>query len=169
MTPSIDELAGLTEVVTTSRYPRVAVPAAPAAGADWSLTVPGGFRWRLVSLVGRLVTSATVANRYPTLTLSDGTTVFARVPAITAAVASGTSFYWWAIGGGSYVPSTLTTPQSLWLPDMWLESGYVVNANTSALDATDQWSQVAAYVVESRTGPPAPREVRAALDTDSVD
>ncbi len=65
----------------------------PAAGANFSVTVPTGARWRLQSLDVSMVTSGTAANREMVLVIDDGTTILARVPQGTAQIASLTRTY----------------------------------------------------------------------------
>lgn len=55
---------------------RTIVGTDPAAGVEVSEVVPGGVRWRLISLVAALVTDATVINRFVGLWLDDGASVY---------------------------------------------------------------------------------------------
>jgi hypothetical protein len=57
---------------------RLVAGTAPAAGAEIAETVPTGARWEFLSLFTTFVTDANAANRFPTLTLDDGTNVYFR-------------------------------------------------------------------------------------------
>jgi len=57
---------------------RTIVGTDPAAGAEISETVPTNARWRLISVRVTLVTSATVTDRTPTITLDDGINIFGQ-------------------------------------------------------------------------------------------
>ena len=152
-------LAELMEVDLTARYPRVVTPAAPSAGADWSLTVPGGVRWRVRSIVAKLTTAVAVANRVPALLLSDGTSVFMASAATYNQAASKTLNYAWYPDAQSPPAATAGAWLGLPFPDVWLETGYVIASSTANMQAADQWSAIALAVEEMRTGPPAPQTV----------
>src|SRR5207253_559703 len=85
-------------------YPEWAVArtfnvATPAVGTDWSFTVPGESILGVFSIVATLATSAAVANRVPTLRVTDGSATF------------------WRVGAGAAITATLTTVVS-WLPEL---------------------------------------------------
>lgn len=121
----------------------------PAAGADWSVSVPGGRQWRVQSLRALLTTSAAVATRTPRLSYSDGTTIWweGGDPAGYAASLVGRLCFI-PLGsinntGGQGVPTQ--DP----LPDLWLVPGTVISVTTGGLDVGDQWSGIALFVEES--------------------
>jgi|SRR6266853_1226735 len=72
----------------------------PGAGAEITETVPAGARWTLHSFRTRLTASATVANRFPRLTLDDGGAVpYAELsPLATALTAGQAAPYVWGEG-----------------------------------------------------------------------
>ena len=72
---------------------RTVIGTDPAAGANFSVTVPTGARWRLQTVDVSMVTSGTAANREMVLVIDDGTTTLARVPQGTAQIASLTRSY----------------------------------------------------------------------------
>lgn len=113
----------------------------PAAGADWSFTVPVAARIRIRSLSATLTTSATVANRVPQLMLTDGTNVYyvmapnqAVSAGITSTVSAGPTNVP-VIGAPGFVPLTLPG-------DAILPAGHVVKVVTAALQAGDQWTNI---------------------------
>lgn len=125
---------------TTWRRSRIVVPVAtPAAGADWSLTVPAGHVYHLVSLYGQLVTSAAVATRIPRLSFTDGDSVFLDLPPFASQVASLTRRYAWApaVSGTALGNSILS-----YLPDLDLPAGWTIASVTDLIDAADAWTSV---------------------------
>lgn len=87
--------AGLSRSVTQAN---------PAAGADFTVTVPAGANWVLNSVSARLVTSATVATRLPALVISDGSgNVVFNGPTAYGQTATLTWTYTWS-------PSPTTPP-----------------------------------------------------------
>lgn len=127
---------------------RVVAVANPAAGAGWSVTVPGGRQWRIQGGVALLTTDAVVANRIPQITLSDQTTTWwdasvdVNIPASTPQ-----RFSFGALG----VPGAAQTPGDaiiVPLPDMFLPAGTQLAAITTAEDVGDQWTGIALMVEE---------------------
>lgn len=124
--------------------------AAPAAGADWTITVPGQGVWQLLAVRARLVTSATVANRVVGLGLNDQTTTVFNIDQPNAVPASRTTDFNWA-------PSMLQTQGSgdatvtSRLPDIPLMGGWRIASATGAIQIGDQWSNVNALAIEYRT------------------
>jgi hypothetical protein len=121
---------------------RVVMVANPGAGADWSVTVPGGHQWRLIGGAGVFTTSAVVANRFSALQVSDSDGVFYFNGSTSAQAAS------LAITT-VYVPSTALFPASLFGPrnlvpfsPTWLRPGDILAASTFAIDVGDQWTSV---------------------------
>lgn len=125
---------------------------APAAGSDWTVTVPAGKVWRVLSVRASLVTSATVANRAPALTVSDGSAVFLTVPAPAVQAASLTGvFDWYEYASAQAVGNV----QAAALPELIIPAGFVLASSTAAIAAGDQWSAPVVYVIETwdRRGP----------------
>jgi hypothetical protein len=119
----------------------VLVPS-PAAGSDWSLTVPGTWWWRVLAISYVLATSAVVASRNLQLRYTDADgNILAQLH-----------------GGGAAVPAATTMTASLWvggpsstsnaglslspLPDMVLRPGWKISTSTAGLDAGDQFSAI---------------------------
>lgn len=126
-------------------FERVIVPS-PAAGANFTYTIDGRYKERLLSARFTLVTSAVVANRFPVLHLLD---VNSRV------VASA-----WA--GGTIPASTMQTQnlareftlQSNYggsevfgpLPDWLMPEGYSWQSSVQNIDAGDQINAITLLV-----------------------
>lgn len=121
--------------------------AAPAAGADITITVPANTRWRVISGLASLVTSAVVANRTVQLLMDDGATNYARASATVAQTATLTQFYELIgitlqgnnLGSVLYVPG----PAGAILP-----AGHRIKTLTIGLDVGDQWSATELLVEE---------------------
>src|SRR4051794_36291420 len=80
----------------------------PAAGAEILVTVPAGKWWLLRALRFTLVTSATVANRRPALTIDDGATEWWRWRAGVDQAASLTRLYQFLHEANNEVDRTAT-------------------------------------------------------------
>lgn len=128
------------------RYRRTVAGTQPAAGTDWSLTVPAGSLYALVSVYAELVTSATVADRAPRLQLSTGDQVYLDIVPQAAQAASLTYRYQWGRHIGTYA---LGAGQVIGIPEIVLEPGSTVAVVTDNLDGTDQWSAPVLYLVET--------------------
>lgn len=119
----------------------------PAAGADWSQTVPTGARWRVESIVATLTTLVAVANRIPTFIVDDGVNVVFQVDVIAAEVASSAKVYCLtagqtpATGAGSTISLPLPGP-------LVMNGGWRIRTSTSGLQGTDQWSGISLNVEE---------------------
>ena len=128
------------------RTRRTYLGSAPAAGADWSVTVPGGKAWRILSVRAALTTSVAAANRVAALTVSDGSAVFLTIPPAAVQAASLTWTYDWLEHGNNVQVGTLLSGG---FPDLIIPAGFVIASSTSLLDAGDQWAAPRLYVVET--------------------
>jgi hypothetical protein len=124
----------------------------PAAGADISETVPTGARWEAIAFGGRLTTSATVANRFPRLTIDDG----GAVPFIdegelaTAQTASQAARHTWREGLNAQINQVNFNGG---LPvHTFLLAGSRIRTVTTGIQVGDQWDQVQFLVREWLTG-----------------
>jgi hypothetical protein len=119
----------------------------PAAGAEISCTVPAGKIWRVVSLRVALVTSSGVANRFPSITVDDGTTVFYQIISPTAHTASLTWTY-----NFSAVPSAASAGNTVGLlpapQGTLLGAGYRILSVTTAIQAGDNYGAPVVFVEE---------------------
>jgi hypothetical protein len=119
----------------------------PAAGAEFSETVPTNARWRLLGVDVPLVTDATAANREAVLTIDDGAAVVAEIAAGTAQAASLTRRYSFARGvqrGGPAASTIINAP----IPDAMLMGGYRVRSVTTNLQAGDNYGAPQLWVEE---------------------
>jgi hypothetical protein len=118
---------------------------APAAGADFTVTVPGsGGIFELVAVSAKLVTSSAVASRYVTVTVKDNEAheVF-RYASGTAVTASLTILFTLS---PQFVTSagdiTNTKQLSIPLPEGPYLPNFTINSSTASVDTADQWSAV---------------------------
>jgi hypothetical protein len=109
----------------------------PAAGAEISYTLPAGFRYQILSVQATLVTDATVANRFPALTINDGANDVAAYMAGTAQTATQTVAYQFAPGLNSYQASLRTHAPIA--ADMILKGGNIIKTVTTGIVAGDNW------------------------------
>jgi hypothetical protein len=111
----------------------------PAAGVEISETVPTGARWRLVSMSFTFTTDATVANRFPVITLDDGALVYcsssvgAAVTATQAARISAGAF-------GTVNTATVTGFLIPLPPDVILPAGHRIRTATVSFQAGDNYA-----------------------------
>jgi len=121
------------------RFLRTTVVVPPSAGADWSYKIPGAELHQLLTVQGTLVASAAVANRYPSLAMGDGTTVYARSRAAGAVVAGSTSIVLWTEGA---YPGAANGILGSYLPTAMMSEGETIASVTDGLDVADQWSAI---------------------------
>lgn len=117
----------------------------PAAGVEWSITVPAGARWRVRSVTATLVTDATVANREPSIVFTADGAVVASVPSGVAHVASQTRRYSWfpqSVRGAGAASLDVIVP----IPALELRAGDTITSVTTALVAGDNWGAPIVYV-----------------------
>lgn len=110
----------------------------PAAGVEISETVPTNAIWRLQSFLARLVTDATVGNRFPTLLLDDGANVFQRYPNSALQAASQTMDWQWSPIGAAF-GSAGSFQLGFIPPDLYLPGGFRIRTSTGGIQAGDNW------------------------------
>jgi hypothetical protein len=115
----------------------------PAAGADWSYTLPAPAR--LVGITTGLTCSSTAANRFPLLAINNGSQdLFNTSP--PAALTANTNWLVDAAVGVNDSPILLSSGgyvgsfERLSLPSWLLPAGYKVHSKTINLQPTDQWN-----------------------------
>ncbi|HET9765263.1 MAG TPA: hypothetical protein VFS60_00365 [Thermoanaerobaculia bacterium] len=137
----------------TEFVPRVVTVSTPNAGAEFSQRVTGGSIWLLHSVRATLVTAAAVANRLPALTFSDGSTTWATLPTSIAVTATSTTTVSWLAdpGGVGTLAGGLVGPLPGW--PCALPPGTLIASLTAAIQAADQYSQVALYCYEVTAEP----------------
>lgn len=119
----------------------------PAAGTDFTLTVPANTRWRIKSFDATLTTSAAVANRNVQIAIDDGAnSVWAHDVAATIAASTSNTI----VGTGTNAPTgVVTTIQSVVIPpDLIIPAGFRIRSATINLQAADQWSSIFFLVEE---------------------
>lgn len=121
----------------------------PAAGANWSITVPTGASWTLNSVRATLTTAVAAANRIPDLQIKDGSgNIVLDALAGVAQTASLTDAWSWS--AGAVTSTVLGSVNSVGLPAGFkLNSGWVIQQVTANLQAADQWSAIALSVTET--------------------
>lgn len=113
----------------------------PAAGADWTYTVPVSRRQRIQSLSSTLVTSAAAANRDVQLIVDDGVNVVWQMSAPAAVVAATTQVF--SATGTNLPTGIITTTTTLVLPPgLVLQNGHRIRTATTGIQAGDQWSNI---------------------------
>lgn len=119
----------------------------PAAGTEFSETVPAGARWRLVTMTFTFTTDATVANRFIKIRLDDGANAYAFFPALAAQAASLSNAYTLANGlnAQDVVSNQALIPYGV---DISLAAGHRIQTSTVGLQAGDDYGAAAVYVEE---------------------
>lgn len=131
--------AGFTRSVTVTN---------PAAGADWSITVPTGASWTLNGVSALFTASAAVANRLPEIVLVSpgGTNLFVGTQNTFVTASQAITF----MTGGNQV--TLMPNANLAYvatnTSIRLQAGAVIKSVTTGIQAGDQWSNIVLQVQE---------------------
>lgn len=127
--------------------PRIVLGAAPAAGAEFIVTVPANTRWSLISVAYALIASAAVANRQPFLAIDDGVNEAWETFNATNITAAQTAFY--RAGAGVQLATIAALDFQLPLPEtMALPAGARIKSSTTALQAGDQYTAPVLNVIE---------------------
>lgn len=121
----------------------------PAAGAEWIHTVPTGKFWRIRSILHRLTTDATVANRESRLNIDDGVFNLWQSQNDIAQTASTGVYYNYAPGCGiGEVASPSSDSRQYSLPALILLPGYRIRSTTVGIVAGDQYTNIRIMVDE---------------------
>ena len=119
----------------------------PAAGADWSQTVPAGVTWILRAVTATLTTAVSVAARQASLQVTDATPhLLLDSPGGSTEAASLGDVYSWFNGGGGFIEGLSVAgglPAEFRCP-----AGWIVQTKTANIQAADQWSNVVLTVEE---------------------
>ncbi len=119
----------------------------PAAGADFTLTVPASKRWRLQSLMAQMTTSVAVANRTAVFRMTDGVNETWRQADVAAMTGGG--FYSHTIASGIGGSNNNGGVYGIPLPSPCImTAGDTLFSNTLGIQAGDQWSNIIARVEE---------------------
>jgi hypothetical protein len=124
----------------------------PAPGAEISITPTGMGFWRILSFLFTFATSAVVANRFPSVLATDGTTRYWRSGTV-ASLAASQSADWAGFPGVGAGGSANGVVYLAW-PNggLILPPGFRLATLTTGLDAGDQYSGIAMLIEELLTG-----------------
>lgn len=115
----------------------------PAAGADWTVSVPGQQLRRVISVYMKLVTDANVANRQPILrAASVAGDIIWEIEVAASQTASQTRVYMFARTMGSQF-NGVSNNRHFPLPDTQLQGADVLRTVTTGIQVGDQYSLVA--------------------------
>lgn len=130
-----------------SVLPSVLASTDPAANTEHSITVPAGEQWDLLAINFSLVTDGNAANRTVTITIDDGTTVYAKATGPVTQAASLTYNYTFGVGSAlltAVAGLNVTVP----LPQLSLMPGHRIKTVTTNLQATDNYGIAQVYRVK---------------------
>jgi len=120
----------------------------PAAGADWSQTVPTAARWLVRGGTATLVTAIAVATRQVAIVIDDGANTLMTIEAGVSQAASLTQIY--SLLPGQTTSTLISTQLPIYLPpDLRLLAGWRIRTSTGAIQAADQWSAIRLLIEES--------------------
>lgn len=126
---------------------RVVTLSNPAAGADFTTTVPAGVTWILRGVTAILTTAVTVATRAAALQVTDATPhLLLDSPGGSTEAASLADTYSWFNGGGAILVGLVNVgglPAEFRCP-----AGWIIGSKTANIQAGDQWSAVVITVEE---------------------
>lgn len=135
-------------IVPAERVFRPVTGADPAAGAEVSVSVPGGMLWIVQSVRVTFVAAAVAVSRRPALTYDDGSTEYARAPVGTDVTTGATAALSWfaeaTLGGVLGANGAVEGP----LPRIPLLPGHRIRTVTLNLDVLDNYGAPVLYVAE---------------------
>lgn len=114
---------------------------APAAGAEFSMTVTAAQVWQIISINALLTTDGTAASRVVELIIDDGTNILQRVRWISTQVASLAYTYGWN-DCGSTVNGQSSLVNLMPIGSPLVGAGYRIRSSTTNLQAADAWTLV---------------------------
>lgn len=118
----------------------------PGAGGEISETVPLNAKWRIISIVLSLTSSATVGTRQPTLNFTDGTNIVAGAQNSLTQPAS-TTVGWTFADGLSLISSNSARATVPLMRQFFMMPGWKFQSATGGLQVGDQYA-APQYVVE---------------------
>lgn len=118
----------------------------PAAGADWTFTVPSNSRFKIISLNAVLATSAVAGNRQVQIEITNAGGSVVWVGAANANIPASTTANVSATGTAPLTPVITTDVYCLLPPDLFLEGTFIIKAVTAGILGGDQWSAIQMYV-----------------------
>jgi len=126
---------------------RIITVATPAAGAEWTQTVPAGREWIVRAITWTFVASAVVASRLLFVIYNDGGATNIRLPAGLVQTASQNVSYSFVPGSGTSLGAGL--PIAIPAPaHLRMGAGWNIGSLTAGIDAGDQYSNIALHVDE---------------------
>jgi len=116
--------------------------AGPAAGNNFTYTLPQGFRYRLKSIQMQITASAAAGARFPMVRLRNNAVYYLRLPGSFLIAATEIWYCYWA--AGLQVPTLIG---NLWqfnpLPiDHFMNGGAQIMSDLDGIDAGDQISSI---------------------------
>ncbi len=124
----------------------LATSANPAANAEWTLTVPAGQHWRIISIMATLVTDTNAANRAVELNVNTFAGGTVRIPLEGIITASQTVRAVWFDGAVSFSNATNLRHVSPWPRDFILPTASTIASVTANRQAGDDWGAAAAII-----------------------
>ena len=125
----------------------ISVPS-PAAGAEWSFTLPSGYDYLVALGRATFVASAAAATRTPGFQISngDGLQFYASQPGTSvAATLTQTVSY---STDGAQGPSGASAVNTIDVPEVILPGGWRIGSLTGLIDAADQYSAIRLYLLQ---------------------
>jgi len=114
----------------------------PAAGVDWTYTVPAGIRAWIHNVSALFTTAVAVANRIPGYRIKDSGGNQLYIMSASAAQAASLVFNYEGVED-SVLAIDAGTHALVALPaEVYLSAGYVFTSITGAIQAADQWSGI---------------------------
>jgi len=155
----LEELGRAPEVVIGAAYQRVITLPAPDVGSEWSITVPGGYLWRLVSLYASFTTSSQTGYRQARLQIYAGDTLIAEVKlCISLSPDYSATFLVTPTSSPAYV--VVDDLYRTGIPrNLLLSAGYRLASSTANIQTNDAWSNIILVVHEYVVGAQEPRLV----------
>jgi hypothetical protein len=122
--------------------PRDLLVPSPAGGADISILLPSGYRYRILSLFATFTAGAAAASRQPSLIVADGDGLVRYRTPWPGAVTEGKAAAYTAGSGAPTAGELAAGAFSIEPPGWLLPAGWRIGTLTSAINALDQWSTV---------------------------
>lgn len=118
------------------------------AGSDFIFTVPTNARWRVIAVLGTLITNAGGLNRYPRLDISEPGALISQVSSTNNYPGSTGIIVSWFQGEGIAIDDGKGTLNVPFPEGIVLLPGGMVGSNTLNLTAGDQWTSANIFVEE---------------------
>jgi len=125
---------------------KIMTVATPAAGAEWTITVPAGKIWEILRTNYVLTTDATIQNRNSGIEIFDGTNTMriTRAPENHTAATAIT----YLLGRGIDNSGIINAIQTIHAAQIFLFAGWTYRSKSTLLQTTDAYSTIKIYVRE---------------------